>query len=561
MAFQSLYRRYRPKRFSELRGQEHLKLALQNAIREGTVSHAYLFSGPRGTGKTTTARILAKALNCDRVADGEPCGSCESCVAIESGSSMDVIELDAASNNGVDNMRDLVARAALGSPGRTKLYILDEAHMLTAAAANTLLKTLEEPPGHVVFVLATTEPEKILPTIRSRTQHYELRLLEGATLQDHLRWVADHAGLKVDDDAIALAVRRGRGSARDALSALDQIAAAGGTGEDDTVIDEIVEALCERDSGRALVAVAQGAAAGREPRQLADALLGHLRDALVATLAPDVVLLPDDAKASVSDQGRRLGNAATVRAMDAIGEAIQLMRESPDPRVAFEVALVRCTRPELDTSNAAIVERLERLERDGRSAAAHAPATTAPAATEPAAADAPARRPRPTLRATRPAAEAPVATAAEASVAAPAVAAGPLPSRDELTKVWADAVLPKLRPTIKAKFAAGRFLNVEDGVATYALPGQGLLEKAKDVQKDVEAALAVHFGSAVPLRLVVDPGGAPPPPSSAPAREPEPVEEEPPDLEGLVDAPPDDRTGIDHLNAAFPGSEVVEDTT
>lgn len=556
MAFQSLYRRYRPRRFSELRGQEHLKLALQNAIREGTVAHAYLFSGPRGTGKTTTARLLAKAMNCEDVQDGEPCGECASCIAIETGSSMDVIELDAASNNGVDAMRDLVARAALGSPGRTKLYILDEAHMLTAAAANTLLKTLEEPPGHVVFVLATTEPEKILPTIRSRTQHYELRLLDGSTLHDHLRWVAEDAGLGVDDAGIAMAVRRGKGSARDALSALDQIAAAGGTGEDDTAIDEIVEALCERDTGRALVAVAQAASAGREPRQLADTLLGHLRDALVTTLAPEVVLLPDDAKEIVADQGRRLGNAATVRAMDAIGEAIQAMRESPEPRVALEVALVRCTRPELDTSPAALVERIERLER-GTRAATHAPAPAA----EPETPTRAARADRPTLGALRTKAHKEEGKPPPTPTATTAVPAGALPSRDELTTVWADAVLPKLRATIKAKFAAGRFLSVEDTHAIYALPGQGLLEKAAEVKGDVEAALAAHFGSAVPLMLVVDPGGAP---TDAGARsspspaEPEP-QEEPPDLDGLTDAPPDDRTGIDHLSAAFPGSEIVEE--
>ena len=559
MAIQSLYRRYRPGKFAELRGQDHLKLALQNAIREGTVSHAYLFSGPRGTGKTTTARILAKALNCANVIDGEPCGECESCRSIDAGSSMDVIELDAASNNGVDAMRDLVARAALGSPGRTKLYILDEAHMLTSAASNTLLKTLEEPPGHVVFVLATTEPEKVLPTIRSRTQHFELRLLDGPTLQSHLRWVADDAKLDVDDAAIALAVRRGKGSARDALSALDQIAAAGGTGEDDTVVDEIIESLCERDTGRALVAVAQAASAGREPRQLAEAVLGHLRDALVATLAPDVVLLPDDAKELVADQGRRLGNAATVRAMDAIGEAIQQMRESPDPRVALEVALVRCTRVELDVSPAALVERLERLERGGRvaaapaaaAAAAPAPAPERPAPTRPA-------TERPTLGALRNRAPAAATAAPTSTASAPQTGGGALPSRDTLTTAWADAVLPKLKPRVKGLFASGRFISVEDGTAVFALQYESHISLAAPVKPDVEAALAAHFGVPVPLRLVVDPGGpAKDQPSSASAAPDEP--EEPVDLNELTDAPPDNRTGIDHLNAAFGDVEVVED--
>ena len=562
MAFQSLYRRYRPRTFSEVKGQDHVKLALRNAVREGNVSHAYLLSGPRGTGKTTTARILAKAMNCVDVQDGEPCGECDSCRAIDSGASMDVIELDAASNNGVDAMRDLVARAALGSPGRTKLYILDEAHMLTPAASNTLLKTLEEPPGHVVFVLATTEPEKVLDTIRSRTQHYELRLLDGPTLQAHLRWVADDAKLDVTDEAIALAVRRGKGSARDALSALDLIVAAGGTGEDDTAIDEIVESLCERDTGRALVAIAQACGAGRPPRDIADALLAHLRDALVATLAPDVVLLPDDTKELVADQGRRLGNAATVRAMEAIGEAIQAMRESPEPRVALEVALVRCTRPELDTSQAALVERLERLERGTRTdARTAAPASTAAATSAPS--KAPAAPPstaettrarskaapeRPTLGALRKRPEPLVAEKAPAAKAKASPAAeGAMPSRDDLTMAWSDAVLPKLRATTKAMFASGRFLSVERDHAVYAVGGAGLLEKASKVQADVEAALAAHFGTPVPLKLVVDPGG---PPKEAP--------DEPVDLDALTDAPADTRTGVDHLSAAFPGSEVLE---
>src|SRR5438067_10370191 len=242
LAYQSLYRRYRPQRFSELRGQDHVSRTLRNAVRENRVAHAYLLSGPRGTGKTSSARILAKALNCAQPNDGEPCGECESCVGVTNGTSLDVHELDAASNNGVEAMRDLVARAALGTPGRWKVYIVDEVHMLSAAASNALLKTLEEPPGPVVFVLATTDPQKVLPTIRSRTQHFEFRLLQGEVLAALVSDVTESAGLTVPSGALDLVVRRGNGSARDALSVLDQVAALGDVSEDGIDrVDELLE--------------------------------------------------------------------------------------------------------------------------------------------------------------------------------------------------------------------------------------------------------------------------------------------------------------------------------
>ena len=209
MSYQSLYRRYRPRRFAEIRGQDHIVTALRNAVREGRVGHAYLFSGPRGTGKTSTARILAKVLNCAAPVDGEPDLVCESCLAIEAGTSFDVHELDAASNNKVDDIRDLIERVAFATPGRTKLYILDEVHMLSTAASAALLKTLEEPPPGVVFVLATTDPQKVIETIRSRTQHFEFHLLPAAPLEDYLRYVIDDAGLDVPADAIDFAVRAG----------------------------------------------------------------------------------------------------------------------------------------------------------------------------------------------------------------------------------------------------------------------------------------------------------------------------------------------------------------
>ena len=215
--YQSLYRRFRPQRFDEVRGQDHVTRALRNVVRDGRVAHAYLFSGPRGTGKTSTARILAMALNCENPADGEPDGTCASCVDIRRGASVDVQELDAASNRRLDEMRDLLSRVALGTRGRWKIYIIDEVHQLTGDAASALLKTLEEPPGHVVFVLATTDPQKVLPTIRSRTIHFEFHLLASDVLGHLLHDINDRAGLGVAPEAIDLVVRRGHGSARDTL--------------------------------------------------------------------------------------------------------------------------------------------------------------------------------------------------------------------------------------------------------------------------------------------------------------------------------------------------------
>ncbi len=620
MAVQSLYRRYRPRRFGDVRGQEHVVRVLGNAVREGTVSHAYLFSGPRGTGKTSTARILAKALNCTASVDGEPCCTCESCVAVEAGTSLDVVELDAASNRGVEDMRDLVARVALGTSGRTKLYILDEVHMLTKDASNTLLKTLEEPPGHVVFVLATTEPEKVLPTIRSRTQHLEFRLLPAAVLVEHLRWVASDAGLALDDEAIEAAVRRGAGSARDSLSALDQIVAAGGAAADEAPLDEIIEAICEEDPGRALAAVARAADAGREPRQLASGLLAHLRDAFLSLEAPDLVALPDAARERVAAQAARLGRPGVLAALTAVGEAAALMRDAPDPRVPLEVALVRVTR-RADTTVEALAERVARLERavrDGGAGSPGAPARTAggsgrtagPAPDPPArtaggsgrtAGPAPDPPPAPRAATGRPAlggvrrsrsgsgagtptgaGPGPAPGGGEPAGAPPARGAAPahagsadLPTRDELTVAWADHIVGSLRPATKARYLAGRFVEVRDGAAVFALPNQVHRDQCETRRADVEEALAAHFGRPVPLRLVVDAGetGAarpdraatgrsgedaalPAAPAGGPAEggEPELV-----DVSELTDAPDQPADGVARLAEAFPGAEVVED--
>ncbi len=384
--YQSLYRRFRPSTFAGVRGQDHVVLALRNAVRDGRVAHAYLFSGPRGTGKTSTARILAMALNCTDLQDGEPCGVCPSCVEIARGSSLDVHELDAASNNGVEAMRDLVARAALGTPGRQKVYIVDEVHMLSTAASNALLKTLEEPPPHVVFVLATTDPQKVLPTIRSRTQHFEFRLLGPDILNDLLDQVRREAGLDVPDEALALAVRRGRGSARDALSVLDQVAASDSVDDDLPELDEIVESLAERDAGHAMAAVAQLISAGYSPQQLAGDLLDHLRQGFLVLVAPELVSVAGSERDSLADTSERVGLAGLVRALEVLGLAQVSMREAPDPRVNLEVALIRLAHPEADVTPEALLARIERLEAGrtgsaGPSAAHPGPAPTASFAT------------------------------------------------------------------------------------------------------------------------------------------------------------------------------------
>ena len=363
MAYQSLYRRYRSRRFDEVKGQEHVVRALRNAVRDDRVGHAYLFSGPRGTGKTSTARILAKALNCEALDDGEPCGTCDSCRSIEAGTSFDLHELDAASNNGVEAVRDLISRAGIGSPGRTKVYILDEVHMLSAGASNALLKTLEEPPPHVVFVLATTDPHKVLPTIRSRTQHLEFGLLPADVLEQHVRHVVADAALDVTEEGIAYALRQGGGSARDTLSALDQVVAAGGVPSGGESVDGLVDALCERDTAAAMVAVAAALSVGREPRPLAEDLLARLRDVFLASVHGPLHHLTDADQARAEELASRLGRAAIVRALELVGEAIADMRHVGDTRIPLEVALVRLTRPEVDTSLEALVERVARLER------------------------------------------------------------------------------------------------------------------------------------------------------------------------------------------------------
>jgi len=578
MAYKSLYRRYRPRRFAEVRGQDHIVTALRNAVREGRVGHAYLFSGPRGTGKTTTARILAKVLNCEAPIDGEPCLRCESCRSVEAGTSFDVHELDAASNNRVEAIRELIERVAFATPGRTKLYILDEVHMLTPAASAALLKTLEEPPTGVVFVMATTDPQKVLETIKSRSQHFEFHLLPAASLTEYVRSVVADAQLDVAPDAIDHAVRAGRGSARDALSALEQIIASGGITEEEVSIDDIVEGLADRDVTRVLVAVADAVNAGRDPRLLARQVVVRLRDVFLGAMKAPLDHLPDDDRARVAALVERFERSQITRSIEVLGDALTAMVEAVDTRIVLEAALVRLASVEADTSLAALLERVERLEAAltaaGQGVPVAAAAALAPERGRPADAARQLLRQRrgapPPSGAPAPSAPEPIApTTAEptvdrpdpapAAAAAPVVVPGSLPTRDELTLAWGDTLLAKLPRAAKPRYSAGRFVTVDERGAVFALPNKSHVAKCEEHRVAVEAVLAAHFGCAVPLVLVVDDSttvAAPP----AEASDPDPDDhDEIVDVHELEDAPADGRSGIERVAAAFPGAQLVEE--
>lgn len=362
MATQSLYRRFRPRKFSELYGQDHVVRALRNAVVNHREGQAYLFSGPRGTGKTTTARILAKVLNCENPIDGEPCCVCDSCKSVELGTSYDVLELDAASHNGVQEIRDIIEAAALTSPGRHRVFILDEVHMLTRAAEAALLKTLEEPPEQVVFVLATTDPQKVSETIRSRVQHLQFHLLPMDELEKYVRFVVSEAQLDVNDSDIDMVLRQGRGSARDTLSALELVAAGGGEPEDAVYTEEIVRAIIERDHGAALASVARAMQQGRDAQTYAQDIVRVMRDCFLAMMSPELVQLPTQRVDELKVYARNLGAQRIVRVMETLGSTLVEMRHAPDARLLLEVAVVQLSSPSFDDSNENLLARISQLE-------------------------------------------------------------------------------------------------------------------------------------------------------------------------------------------------------
>lgn len=378
MAYLSLYRKYRPQTFAEILGQDHVSHTLTNAITEDRVAHAYLFTGPRGTGKTSTARILAKALNCEKGPTPSPCGECHACRSIADGSSLDVIEMDAASHSKVDETREILAGVPLAtSGGRKKVYVIDEVHMLSTGSFNALLKTLEEPPAHVVFILATTESHKVPATILSRSQRFDFRRVSTDVIEKHLTNVAAQENIDIEDEAVAIIARHAEGGVRDALSALDQLSniagrvtamdAEGllGLREEDSYF-ELFDAITAGDVATIFTTMHSLIGQGADPRQLALGILGHARTLLLLRTSPDSETLIEvgaEDLPRLSSQAQFLSVEHLLRVLDLVGKAITDMRLSPNGRLLLEVALVRAAAPGTDPSALGLQGRIERLER------------------------------------------------------------------------------------------------------------------------------------------------------------------------------------------------------
>ena len=555
MATQSLYRRYRPRRFDELKGQDHVVRALRNAVINNREGQAYLFSGPRGTGKTSTARILAKVLNCEKLKDGEPCGKCGSCVSIDAGSSYDVLELDAASNNGVDNMRDLIERAALGNPGRHRVFILDEVHMLSKPAEAALLKTLEEPPDHVVFVLATTDPQKVSETIRSRTQHLQFHLLPLQQLKEHVRWVVADAKLVVSEEAIERVVQLGAGSVRDTLSALELVVASGGDVEQQISLDEFIESFIDHDPGRALAAVSSAAQFGADPRALTEDIVRHLRDAFLSLMAPDLVQLPKERADVVGDQARRMGATSVVRAIEILGDVLIEIRHAPDARLLVEVALVKLTRQNSNTDVAALMTRIEKLESGLTAVRDSTGPIVRPPLVDPNTGRAKlggrASAVMPTKTETKPVAQKSNDPAPNLEAKTAAI------NDDEIKSRWPEVVAGQ-KPIVRALYSAVSVVDCRDGMLTLAAPSEMHISKSNEHLQILLDSLKRVSGKQVSIKFVVAESKR-----GRTVKQPAPIDDESELVEDLSEtvstAGLADTTQFDELAKAFPGSQIIDD--
>ncbi len=561
MEFTSLYRRYRPRCFADMKGQGHVVAALQNAVRQNRVFHAYLLSGPRGTGKTTAARILAKALNCEQIDDGEPCCKCDSCLSIDKGNSFDLHELDAASNNKVDDIRDLLSKVALGTPGRTKVYLLDEVHMLTSGAENALLKTLEEPPDHVVFVMATTEPHKVVETVRSRSQHLELNLLPTDQLRELLEEIAQDAGLEVDDEGLNQAIREAKGSARDALSALDKIIA-GGSSVQGSFIDDLLEGIATSDSKKLLTVVNDAIATGREPRLVGENLLSSLREAFLFSMGVPLEGLTDEEKEKINKFSDQVTPALITQSLEILGLALVDMRRSPDSRVDLEVAMVKISSNQTSSDSSVFdllesrVTLLEETIRDLKLTNG----TGNPRDNSQVVSDHSEDLSKKPLEdeSTQNYLGNNEGDSSE-DISKIDVEKKDFPTKQQFLDSWAEELLSKLSKKARARFSAGRPVLVDETGVTIALPNEPHLRRCSELLGELEAAVKNTFGVVMPVLLSVDDQSVSSLPTPNPVKPPKPVNnDEDLDLSELVEADPNSGSAVERLSEAFPGAEIVE---
>jgi DNA polymerase-3 subunit gamma/tau len=523
----ALYRRYRPATFAELKGQDHVTEPLRQALRSGRVHHAYLFSGPRGCGKTSSARILARSLNCEQGPTPDPCGKCASCVALAPSGpgSIDVIEIDAASHGGVDDARDLRERAFYAPvSGRFKIYIVDEAHMVTREGFNALLKLVEEPPPHLKFVFATTEPEKVIATIRSRTHHYPFRLMPPAVLRALLEDILASEGVKYEPAVLQVVVRAGAGSARDALSILDQLLAgsdeSGLTYEravsllgytDESLLDDVADAFATGDGAAVFRAVNRVIEGGHDPRRFATDLLDRFRDLIVLAAVPDagqtgLLDVPADRLDRMREQAASFDQAQLARAAEIINAGLVEMRGATSPRLQLELICAQVLLPAAATGDAGLLARLERLERRlGSGEAPHRPEQRESPPARPAAAADQARRPEPLAPAPRPARPEPAAEPASRPAAAASSAdAGSI--RERWPEIL-DAVGRRSRVAwVQLNSATAE--SLQDGVLTlrFAQAGAATGFTARGSDQDLVQVLGQLLGISPRIRAVADPG-------------------------------------------------------
>jgi DNA polymerase-3 subunit gamma/tau len=574
----ALYRKYRPARFADVVGQEHVTEPLSVALAAGRINHAYLFSGPRGCGKTSSARILARSLNCVQGPTPDPCGVCASCIALapEGPGNIDVVELDAASHGGVDDARELRDRAFYApAESRYRVFIVDEAHMVTTQGFNALLKTVEEPPDHLVFVFATTEPEKVLPTIRSRTHHYPFRLIPPGTLRGLLERICAEEGAVVAPAVFPLVLRAGAGSARDSLSVLDQLLAGAGPdgvtyeravallGVTDTaLIDDVVDALAAGDRAAVFEAVDRLVEAGLDPRRFAADLLQRLRDLTLVQVIPDaaergLVDVAGDEVARMLEQATKLGPATLVRYGEILHAGLIEMRGATAPRLLLELLCARMLLPAASTEEPALLERLERIERRAsiapaapgvtaaapppdpdateseaarrtfrRVSRAEAPADTTPDAEKttggpepsrpPACVEAPAAAPAPAPPSEPPAPDEP------RPVEPPPVASAPALDATAVRRVWSEilAVAKQRSRSTEALLVNATVRSVEGDVLVLSIGSAPLARRLSDPRNTDVIADGLHAVLGVRWRVRCDHGDGAAPQAAPPAAPP-----------------------------------------